>query len=141
MAKKGIQMYFDVREQDGTYGGPDRCDLCRQRFDSHGYHVVVHSGGWHEDWHSVICGGCFNTDPKIMADAFERRAPILGKTRDRDGEDPGTNIRRANSMLSIAEDLWKVKSLKELDGGIIAVKMMEAYREIEGQPKATESVA
>ncbi len=131
MAKKGIQMYFDVREQDGTYVGRERCDLCRQKFDSHGYHVVVDPGGGPGlDWHSVICGGCFNTDPKVMAEAFRQRAPILRKARLR-GYDPGANIEWANSMLSIAEDLEKVKSLKELDGGIMAVKVMEAYRELD----------
>jgi hypothetical protein len=78
-------------------------------------------------FYGVLCADCILSSPADLAGKIRAKAEkILRK--------PSTRRKQrveAEGMIEFAGELEKVGDLRELDGGIMAVKIGEAYREIE----------
>lgn len=76
-----------------------------------------------------LCDKCLTSTPKRLAKlAREHASTIEGKRPDR-GDDDDANIRRAIDMRRVADILDTVPCIDDIDGGILARKIGEAFRE------------
>lgn len=124
------------------------CDVCGQRHRNHG--LAVHFSGFRGAEHgpafaeegvfygySVLCADCILSSPGDLAERLRARAEeVLRKP----------NIRRkqrveAEGMFELADELAKVRDLKDLPGGVLAARIAEAYRELDNSPKARKGAA
>jgi len=151
MSKKlSMDIKFDFEDDRGEIGKEtDTCNVCRRRFRSH--EISVHFRGW-RGWeygekfpmngesygYSVLCADCILSSPAELAAKFRARAAeILRKpnTRRKQREE-------AEGMIELAGELEKVGGLRDLPGGIMASKIAEAYRELDGpRPQRSRKAA
>ena len=114
------------------------CGVCRRRYQDHdvaapftGWRGAEYGPPYDDDgvfyFYGHLCGDCLLSSPAELAAKIRTKAEkILRKP----------NLRRkqrveAERMVEFAGELEKVGNLKDLPGGIMAVKIGEAYREIE----------
>jgi hypothetical protein len=124
------------------------CNVCGRRYRHHG--IPVPFSGWRGAKYGPVfaqdgvhygegflCADCILSSPVELAGKIRTRAgAVLRK--------PNTRRKQrveAEGMIELAGELEKVGSLKDLPGGIMAVKIGEAYREIEGHPRRTRKAA
>lgn len=126
---------------DGSAWPHAACGVCRRRF--HDHNIQVPLSGWRGEEYGekyamdgvsyflgLLCADCLLSSPAELAAKIRTKAEkILLK--------PNTRRKQRNEaegMIEFAGELEKVGSLKDLPGGIMAVKIGEAYREIDGRP-------
>ena len=120
------------------------CGACRRRYRDYTVPVTFNGFRYGEEgadgvfyFDSPLCADCLLSSPAELAGKIRTRAGgILRKP----------NIRRkqrieAEGMIEFAGELEKVGSLKDLPSGIMAVKIGEAYREIDGDPRRGRKAA
>jgi hypothetical protein len=120
------------------------CGACQQRYRDHEVPMPLY--GWRDGeegedgvhyFYGVLCADCLLSSPAELAAKIRTKAEkILRK--------PNTRRKQRNEaegMIEFAGELEKVGSLKDLPGGIMAVKIGEAYREIDGHPKGDRKAA
>ena len=118
---------------EGT--GRRECDLCGKRYDDHGVEIELSAGeyGMGGFWAGRICGNCLMPDPKALARAARDRAPILRRKRVPRGDDEDLYTNWADDMLALADALDGIPDYSAITSGIVACKIAEAYRELDGQ--------
>jgi hypothetical protein len=145
--KLTMDIHFDFENDtsmlDGILGNGKNgiCNACGRRYKHHD--VPVPFSGWRGEEHGEeyaqdgvsyfygpLCGDCLLSSPAELAGKIRAKAEqILRK--------PNTRRKQrveAEGMIEFAGELEKVGDLRDLPGGIMAVKIGEAYREIEGHP-------
>jgi hypothetical protein len=136
----------DIFEDGGVPS--DTCGACRRRYHNHG--VPVEFSGWRGAEYGEkyamngvfyfsghLCGDCLLSSPAELAAKIR---PLAGKILRK----PNTRRKQrveAEGMIEFAGELEKVGDLRDLPGGIIAVKIGEAYRELDNSPKTRKEVA
>lgn len=137
MSKK-LSMDICFLFEAGTFSHAG-CEVCRRKYRDHD--IPVPLSGWRGAEYGekyamngefyfcgVLCADCLLSSPAELAAKIRTRAgEILRK--------PNTRRKQrieAEGMIEFAGELEKVGSLKDLPGGIMAVKIGEAYREIDG---------
>jgi hypothetical protein len=136
MSKKlSMDIVFDF---DGSPTRHPTCGACQQRYRDHDVPMPLY--GWRGAeygekyamngefyFYGVLCADCLLSSPAELAAKIRVRAgEILRK--------PNTRRKQrveAEGMIEFAGELEKVGDLRDLPGGIMAVKIGEAYREIE----------
>jgi hypothetical protein len=113
--------------------GPERrtCDFCGARFNDHGLGLWLMGAKWGAAYGGMMCGACLTASPKRLAELARERAPILRKRRPDRGDDRNYNIERADDMLRLAALFDTLDSIDAIDGGTLARKIGEAYRELD----------
>lgn len=135
--RKKLSMDISFLFDGSTYSNAG-CGVCKRRFRDHNMPVPL--SGWRGEEYGeeyamdgvfyfigVLCGDCLLFSPAELAAKIRTLAgKILRK--------PNTRRKQrveAEGMIEFAGELEKVGSLKDLPGGIMAVKIGEAYREME----------
>jgi hypothetical protein len=133
---KKLTMDIGFMFDGDNYSRP--CGVCRRRYQDHD--VAAPFTGWrgaeygppYDDngvfyFYGHLSGDCLLSSPAELAGKIRTKAEkILRK--------PNTRRKQrveAEGMIEFAGELEKVGDLRELDGGIMAVKIGEAYREID----------
>lgn len=137
--KKKMLIVFDFENSPTSH---PVCGACRQRYRDHDMPVPL--WGWRDGedeedgdfyFYGVLCADCLLSSPAELAAKIRTKAEkILRKP----------NIRRkqrieAEMMVEFVGELEKVGSLKDLDGGIMAVKIGEAYRELDDRKRTRKA--
>jgi hypothetical protein len=139
--KKGLSMDINFTDYHGAIfegNEPHTCEACHRLYMNHG--VPVTFNGWRGEEYGkrYAMNGVFYFLGNLCADCLlSPPAELAAKIRTLAGEilrEP--NIRRkqrveAERMIEFAGELEKVDSIRDLPGGIMAIKIAEAYREIE----------
>lgn len=146
--RKKLSMDISFLFDAGTFSHAG-CEVCRRRYRDHDMPVPL--SGWRGEEYGekyamngvfyflgVLCGDCLLSSPAELAAKIRILAgEILRK--------PNTRRKQrveAEGMIEFAGELEKVGSLKDLPGGVMAVKIGEAYREIEKpRPQRTRKAA
>jgi len=152
MSKLTMDIHFDFENDtsmlDGILGngGNGICKACNRRYKHHdvpvplwGYRCEGYGEKYEEEgvfyFNGVLCGDCLLSSPSELAAKIRTRAgEILRK--------PNTRRKQrveAEGMIEFAGELEKVGDLRDLPGGIMAVKIGEAYRELDNRPKAGQA--
>lgn len=139
--KKKLSMDIVFDFQDSPTSHPV-CGACQQRYRDHD--VPVPLWGWldNEDgedgdfyFYGVLCADCLLSSPAELAAKIRSKAEkILRKP----------NMRRkqrieAERMVEFAGEIEKVGNLKDLPGGIMAVKIGEGYRELDDRKRTRKA--
>jgi hypothetical protein len=107
--------------EDRTYG----CSFCGNEYEAHGVQVMFDVG-------YDICPMCLLKDPRVVA----------METTHRPARNFHPDYRRwFMHVKGFAKQLKAVSRFEDLPGGILAVKVAEAYRETINQPKARKGKA
>ena len=136
MRKLSMDISFNF-EGDSSSSHPV-CGVCRRRYRDHD--IPVPFMGWrgveygekyamHGVFYffGVLCADCLLSSPAELAAKIRTRAGAILRR-------PNTRRKQrveAEGMIEFAGELDKVRDLRELPGGIMAVKIGEAYQEIE----------
>jgi hypothetical protein len=134
----------DTTSIDGILGNGENgiCEVCKRRYKHHdipvpfvGWRGAEYGEKYAEEgvfyFHGPLCADCLLSSPAELAGKIRTRAgEILRKSNTR-----GKQRIEAEGMIEFSGELEKVGSLKDLPGGIMAVKIGEAYREIDGHPR------
>lgn len=133
--KKKMLIVFDF---EGSPTSHPTCGACQQRYRDHD--IPVPLWGWRDGedgedgdflFYGVLCADCLLSTPAELAAKIRTKAEkILRK--------PNTRRKQRNEaegMVEFAGELEKVGSLKDLDGGIMASKIGEAYSELDDRKR------
>jgi len=89
-----------------------------------------------------LCAECLTSSPKRLAELARDRASMIEGKRPRRSDDADSNIKRAVDLRRVADILDTVPCIDEIDGGILARKIGEAFREMEARrPHRTREAA
>ncbi len=145
--KKKLTMDIIFDFEMGRISHPT-CGACHQRYRDHDVPMPLY--GWRGAkygekyaqngefyFYGVLCADCLLSSPAELAAKIRTKAEkILRK--------PTTRRKQrieAEGMIEFAGELEKVGDLRDLPGGIMAVKIGEAYREIDGHPRRGSKAA
>ena len=137
MKKLTMDLSFDFEGIVLGNGKNGVCNACGGRYRHDG--IPVPFSGWRgakygspfaEDGvhygEGYLCADCILSSPAELAAKFRSRGEkILRKPRNKEQRV------EAEGMIELAGELEKVRDLRDLPGGIMAVKIGEAYQEIE----------
>jgi hypothetical protein len=128
----------DLRFEFGEGVASPTCGLCGEEFDDHGVLMSLMGGGFCGDH---ICGACIGSGPKGLAKIARGRAEVVREMRPEPDDDPDLYIEDAKGKLALAEILDGMEDFTPIRRGIMAVRIGEAYREIEEHPKRGRKAA
>jgi len=115
---------------DGGYGRSE-CDFCGKKYDDHGVSIELQAEGQDGSdgfWAGGICGNCLTPDPRDLARVAREQVKVLRRKKDHLKKD--LNIYHADGMMAVAGVLDGIADYSPIGSGIVAVKIAEAYREI-----------
>jgi hypothetical protein len=87
-----------------------------------------------------LCPECLTSPPKVIAERARNRAASIEVQRPGQHEDADSNVRKAFDLRRMANILDTVESIDDIDGGILARKIGEAFVEMD-RPKAPGKAA
>jgi hypothetical protein len=76
-----------------------------------------------------LCDECLTSTPKRLAELARKRASVIEGKRPTRGDDDDSNIKKAIDLRRMADILDTVPCIDEIDGGILARKIGEAFME------------
>ena len=86
-----------------------------------------------------LCAECLTSTPKRLAELARERAYMIEGRRPRRGDDADSNIKKAFDLRRMADILDTVPCIDEIDGGILARKIGEAFREMDDRKRAEKA--
>ncbi len=128
----------DLRFEFGEGVASPTCDLCGKEFDDHGVLMSLMGGGICGDH---ICGACIGSGPKGLAKIARVRATVVREMLPEPDDDSDLYTEDAKGKFALAKILDGMEDFMPIQGGIVAVKIAEAYRELEGHPKRGRKAA
>jgi hypothetical protein len=86
-----------------------------------------------------LCAECLTSTPKRLAELAREHAHMIEGKRPRRGDDTDSNISKAFDLRRMADILDTVPCIDEIDDGILARKIGEAFREEDDRRKARKA--